>query len=81
MKQEERRKREDAAMISDPSSWPQARLLHLKEQPWVKANGRRYATIDLEDVLRLHWRVRIKDSDEVETFRSVLDLVEVWSVD
>lgn len=75
-----RRMAEDAEMISNPTRWPLGEL-HLKEQPWIKTSDRRFGTIEVEDVLRLHWRVRIKDSTEVEEFDSILDLVEVWSVD
>lgn len=75
-----RRMTEDANMVSNYAGWPDA-VLHLKEQPWVKANGRRFGIITLEDRLKNLYRVRVKDSDEVEEFGSIAEMVETWSVD
>src|SRR5690606_33272066 len=76
-----KRRKEDERLIGNVIAWPQSDLLHLKEQPWVKANGRRYGYILRSDVVNDRWVVFVKDSEESEEFASLKEMVETWSVD
>lgn len=76
-----RRMAQDAAFIGDPSRWPMTGLCRLKEQPWVKANGRRFGAITRLDVRNGDWLVLVDGTDDFEEFDSLDELVRVWSVD
>lgn len=74
-----KRRDEDRAFFADRSRWPSEGCC-VKEQPWVKANGRRFGRVFKDDFERGNWIVYI-EGEASETFASLSELVEVWSVD
>jgi hypothetical protein len=75
------RMKQDAARITLVDSWPHPTVLRMKEQPWIKANGRRYGSMHRASVRNGEWAVRIDGEDQPERFKSLEELVQVWSVD
>lgn len=75
----EKRKAEDFEFLADSVRWPGPRC-RVKEQPWIKANGRRFGEVDANDFLNERWIV-YPDGESIEVFSSLKELVEVWSVD
>jgi hypothetical protein len=69
----------DRTFLTDHTRWPGSSCC-VKEQPWVKANGRRYGVIYLDDFQRNRWIVH-PDGETPEVFTSLEELVKVWSVD
>lgn len=76
----QRRREEDAAFIRDVHKWPSVTTIRIKEQPWIKTNGRRFGHLALVNVVTDEW-VAYPDGEDEERYASLEDLVEVWSVD
>lgn len=74
-----KRRDEDRAFFEDRNRWP-ADACCVKEQPWVKANGRRFGHVFRDDFERGNFTVYV-DGEASEVFSSLQELVEVWSVD
>lgn len=76
----QRRMEEDKTFFQATEKWPGRGVCCTKEQPWVKANGRRFGLMLAEDVMADRWIVHV-EGEGPETFESLSELVKVWSVD
>lgn len=76
----QKRMAEDAEFLSNPGKWSTGATCCVKEQPWVKANGRRFGLVRADDMRTNEWVV-YPDGEEPERFASLGALVKVWSVD
>jgi len=71
----------DRAFFTDYSRWPYGGgSCAVKEQPWVRAAGRRYGRVYQSDFEKGCWTVH-PDGEPPEDFPSLEELVKVWSVD
>jgi len=75
----ERKERDKAFFLDFASRWP-GDTCCVKEQPWVKANGRRFGYVTRSDFEAGRWVV-YPYGEESETYASIDALVEDWSVD
>lgn len=80
-----RRMAQDLAFFRDFNRWPGIaddgdRSCAVKEQPWIKANGRRYGFAYESDFAAGRWIIH-PEGEKPEMFASLEELVKIWSVD
>lgn len=66
---------EDIDMMLHPDRWPDV-ILHLKTQPWIEP--REFGFVSHAGSLRVYLKDR---AGHVETFTTIEELAERWSVD
>lgn len=77
--QNKKRMEEDLAFFRNFDKWP-GHTCAVKEQPWVKANGRRFGIACRTNFENDRWIVD-PDGEEPEVYSSLEELVKTWSVD